>query len=54
MAYKIVNEDSLTAIADAIREKKETTDTYSLGAMPQAIASIEGGSQYEDGEVMRW
>lgn len=34
--------DKLTAIADAIREKTETTELLTLDEMPDAIAGISG------------
>lgn len=53
---KLIQETSLTAIADAIREKTKTTDLLTLGQMPQAILDIKGGGSgdYQNGEVMRW
>ena len=44
MANVFVNEDSLSAIADAIRDKLNTEDTYKPGEMADAIESISGGS----------
>ena len=35
--------DKLTAIADAIREKTDTTAQLTLDQMPSAIAGIKGG-----------
>lgn len=43
MADVFVHESSLTAIADAIREKLNTEDTYKPGEMADAISSISGG-----------
>lgn len=46
-----INESTLTAIGDAIREKTDTTDLLAPGAMPAAIRSITtgegGGSDVE-------
>jgi len=45
MATKaIITEQHLTDIADAIREKRGTEDTYKPGEMAEAIKGIEGGS----------
>lgn len=43
MAQVLVNESSLEDIADAIREKTESTDTYMPSQMPGAIRSIRTG-----------
>ena len=43
MAVVLINETTLTAIADAIRDKLSTDDTYQPGEMPDAIESISGG-----------
>lgn len=43
MSKVLVNETSLTSIADAIREKNGTTETYKPGEMGAAIAAIETG-----------
>lgn len=43
MANVLVRESSLEAIADAIREKLNTEDTYKPGEMADAIESISGG-----------
>ena len=53
---KLIQETSLTAIADAIREKTETTNLLTLGQMPQAILDIKSGGSgdFEDGEKIRW
>lgn len=45
MSEMLIQDTSLTAIADAIRAKTGTTDTYSLSQMPTAIASIQGGGE---------
>jgi hypothetical protein len=39
-----INESTLTAIGDAIREKTDTTDLLAPGAMPAAIRSITTGT----------
>ena len=44
MANVLVRESSLEAIADAIREKLNTENTYKPGEMANAIESIGGGS----------
>lgn len=43
MANVLVENSSLTAIADAIREKLDTEDTYKPSEMANAIESIGGG-----------
>ena len=47
MSKKLYEENSIKAIADAIRGKNGSTDTYKLGEMAAAITSIEtgGGAQ---------
>lgn len=50
MANVIINDTNLTNIANAIREKNGTTDTYKPSEMANAIAAIEaggGGGGYE-------
>ena len=37
----LINEDSLTAVADAIRQKANTTDSFTVAQMPEAIAGID-------------
>lgn len=44
MAKVLVNESSLTGIANAIRGKNGTTDTYKPSEMAAAITAISGGS----------
>lgn len=44
MARVVVNDAYLTDIADAIREKLNTEDTYKPSEMADAIESISGGS----------
>lgn len=44
MANVLVSEDSLTSIANAIREKNGSTTTYKPAEMADAITAIEGGS----------
>lgn len=43
MAKVLISESILTAIADAIREKLSTTDTYKPSEMAEAVESISGG-----------
>ena len=43
MANVLVSETSMTAIANAIRSKNGTQNTYTPSQMPQAISEIEGG-----------
>ena len=43
MAEYLVQETSIKAIADAIREKTGTTGAMALAQMPDAIAGIQGG-----------
>lgn len=44
MAKVMITESYLEDIADAIREKKGGSDTYTPGEMAAAISSIDGGS----------
>lgn len=43
MGYGIIDTSTLTAIADAIREKLGVQTQYKPGQMPEAIESISGG-----------
>lgn len=43
MANVLINEDTMTDIADAIRSKKGVSTTYKPSDMPTAIESISGG-----------
>ena len=43
MSKVIVSKEKLIAIADAIREKTDTTDTYELDDMPDLIRNTSGG-----------
>lgn len=43
MANVLINEDTMTDIADAIRSKKGVSTTYKPNEMPSAIESISGG-----------
>lgn len=43
MAKGLVESSTMTAIADAIREKTGSTDTYTPAEMVEAIANIQGG-----------
>lgn len=43
MADVLIKSESMTNIANAIREKLNTSDTYLPSEMPDAILSIEGG-----------
>lgn len=55
MAKVFIEEASLTAICDAIREK--TGETALLTIPSGAVSAIEGisaGAEYEDGEGMKW
>lgn len=45
MAKVLVNESSLTGIADAIRGKNGSTDTYKPSEMAAAITAISGGGE---------
>lgn len=47
MSMKLYPEESVQAIADAIREKSTSSDTYTIGAMAQAIADIPSGGGIE-------
>lgn len=52
MAKVLISESILTAIADAIREKLSTTDTYKPSEMADAVESISGGGEYTMYEYM--
>ena len=45
MSKVLVNESSLTGIADAIRGKNGSTDTYKPSEMAAAITAISGGGE---------
>ena len=47
MSKVLVNESSLTGIADAIRGKNGSTDTYKPSEMAAAITAISGGGGYD-------
>lgn len=49
MSKYFIQEEPLVAIADAIREKTETTDLLTLDGMVAAIAGISGGAKMEIG-----
>ena len=44
MANKLYDENSVKAVADAIRAKNGSTEKYKLADMPQAIENIESGN----------
>lgn len=44
MGFKIYSEESVRAIADAIREKNGTTDKYTVGEMGPAVRAIPVGA----------
>ena len=48
MAEYLVQDTSLTAIADAIRAKNGGTDKLTLAQMPETIANIQTGTDTED------
>lgn len=54
MAQGIINDTTLTAIANAIREKTGETGTLLPSAMPDAIASIQGGGLDLDGKNLSY
>lgn len=45
---KLYNENSVRAIADAIREVSGTTDTYTIGEMAGAVAGISTGLDWSE------
>lgn len=52
MAKKLYEESSVQAVADAIRAKNGSTDTYKIAEMPAAISAIPtGGSESDPREV---
>lgn len=44
--FKLIDTSKLTAIGDAIREKKKTEDTFPVDDMPDAIMSIGDYTAY--------
>lgn len=44
MAVRRIDDSALTAIANAIREKRGSTETMKVGEMPAEIAAIAGSS----------
>lgn len=48
MPNVFVDKEALTNIADAIRSKRGTEDTYTLSQMPEAIQGITTGSDTAD------
>lgn len=48
MPNVFVDKEALTNIADAIRSKRGTEDTYTLAQMPEAIEGITTGSDTAD------
>ena len=46
MAKKLYEESDIQAIADAIREKNGTTDTYTVAEMGKSIKNISSGSSF--------
>lgn len=48
MAKKLYEESSVQAIADAIRAKNGSTDTYKIAEMPTAISAIPTGGSESD------
>lgn len=51
MANVLINEDTMTDIADAIRSKKGVSTTYKPNEMPSAIQSISGGGVTPTGTI---
>ncbi len=51
MANVLINEDTMTDIADAIRSKKGVSTTYKPSDMPTAIESISGGGITPTGTI---
>lgn len=51
MANVLISEATMSSIADAIREKKETSTTYLPSEMPSAISSITGGGITPTGTI---
>lgn len=46
MSKVAISKEKIVAVADAIREKAETTEEMGLDAMPQAIRDIKGGADF--------
>lgn len=53
MSKVVVTKEKLTAVADALRDKTEATEAYSLDEMPEVIQGIEtgGGADIEITDV---
>lgn len=49
MANKLYEEDNIQAIANAIRSKNGSSDTYMVSEMAQAVLDISTGLEYESG-----
>ena len=54
MAYVLTTESNFDDIADAIRSKNGSSDTYRPGDMAEAIMRISGGNMtaYFDGDTL--
>lgn len=48
MSQYLINESTLTAIADAVREKSGTSEPIKVSELPTAIAAIEAGGGGEE------
>ena len=48
MAQKLYEESNIQAIANAIRDKNGSTDTYKTSEMAAAISAIETGGDISD------
>lgn len=55
MANKAYSETAIQDIADAIREKNGSTDTYTVAQMGAAVRSLSsgGGGGYQSGDVVK-
>ena len=51
MSKVLVSEENLTSIADAIREKNGTENTYTPSEMATAISEISGGGESIDVQI---
>ena len=54
MSKVSIEESTLSAIGNAIREKTGESALLSPLDMPTAISGISGGGDYENGEGMKW
>lgn len=54
MAMKLYPDTAVQAIANAIRAKNGSSDTYSIGEMAQAITNLPSGGQVEPADTLEF